>query len=117
MSKQRLDKLEAVLAVHGSRIEAVAPLFAALLSIPFGERYPPLAPSPTQQRRRSRGGSAGGRNSAGTGWRNGPGGTAVCACSHAVPCRPWAFFTDSLCVARGRHRRAGERRGGWGRAG
>jgi hypothetical protein len=36
MSKQRLDKLEAVLAVRGSRIEAVAPLFAALLSIPFG---------------------------------------------------------------------------------
>ena len=36
MSKQRLYKLEAVLAVHGSRIEAVAPLFAALLSIPFG---------------------------------------------------------------------------------
>ena len=52
-SEQRLDKLEAVLAVDGSRIEAVAPLFAALLSIPFGERYPPLALSPTQQRRRT----------------------------------------------------------------
>src|SRR5262249_44679055 len=51
-SEQRLDKLEAALAVHGSRIEAVTPLFAALLSIPFGERYPPLVPSPTQQRRR-----------------------------------------------------------------
>src|SRR5262249_58371983 len=49
----RLDKLEAVLAGHGSRVEAEAPLFAALLSIPFGERYPPLAPSPTQQRRRT----------------------------------------------------------------
>src|SRR5207244_5226409 len=35
------------------RIEAVAPLFAALLSIPFGERYAPLALSPTQQRRRT----------------------------------------------------------------
>src|SRR5215471_6825692 len=52
-SEQRLDKLEAVLAVHGSRVEAEAPLFAALLSIPFAERYPPLAPSPTQQRRRT----------------------------------------------------------------
>src|SRR5499433_3373488 len=52
-SEQRLDKLEAVLAVQGSRIEAEAPLFAALLSIPFAERYPPLAPSPTQQRRRT----------------------------------------------------------------
>src|SRR5262249_23696376 len=29
------------------------PLFAALLSIPFGRRYPPLALSPTQQRRRT----------------------------------------------------------------
>jgi class 3 adenylate cyclase/tetratricopeptide (TPR) repeat protein len=52
-SEQRLDKLEAVLAMGASRIEGVAPLFAALLSIPFGERYPPLALSPTQQRRRT----------------------------------------------------------------
>src|SRR5436190_15276110 len=51
--EQRLDKLEAVLAMGASRIEGVAPLFAALLSIPFGERYPPLALSPTQQRRRT----------------------------------------------------------------
>src|SRR4029453_18124646 len=36
-----------------SRIAGVAPLFAALLSIPFGQRYPPLALSPTQQRRRT----------------------------------------------------------------
>jgi class 3 adenylate cyclase/tetratricopeptide (TPR) repeat protein len=52
-SEQRLDKLEAVLAMDASRVEAVAPLFAALLSIPLGERYPPLALSPTQQRRRT----------------------------------------------------------------
>src|SRR5499427_2610942 len=52
-SDQRLDKLEALLAMSASRIEGVAPLFAALLSIPFGERYPPLALSPTQQRRRT----------------------------------------------------------------
>ena len=52
-SEQRLDKLEAVLAMGASRIEGVAPLFAALLSIPFGERYPPLAFSPTQQRRQT----------------------------------------------------------------
>jgi predicted ATPase len=37
----------------GSRVQAVAPLFAALLSIPFGARYPPLALSPTRQRRRT----------------------------------------------------------------
>src|SRR5262249_2321051 len=51
--EQRLDKLEAVLAVGASQVQTVAPLFAALLSIPFGERYPPLALSPTQQRRRT----------------------------------------------------------------
>jgi class 3 adenylate cyclase/tetratricopeptide (TPR) repeat protein/ABC-type transport system involved in cytochrome c biogenesis ATPase subunit len=51
--EQRLEKLEAVLAKGGSPIEAVAPLFAALLSIPFGDRYPPLALSPAQQRRRT----------------------------------------------------------------
>ena len=52
-SAQRLDKLEAILAVEALRVQAVAPLFAALLSIPFGERYPPLALSSTQQRRRT----------------------------------------------------------------
>jgi class 3 adenylate cyclase/tetratricopeptide (TPR) repeat protein len=52
-SEQRLDKLEALLAMSASRIENVAPLFAALLSIPFGERYQPLTLSPTQQRRRT----------------------------------------------------------------
>jgi class 3 adenylate cyclase/predicted ATPase/ABC-type transport system involved in cytochrome c biogenesis ATPase subunit len=52
-SAQRLDKLEAILAVGVSQLQAVAPLFAALLAIPFGERYPPLALSSTQQRRRT----------------------------------------------------------------
>src|SRR5262245_35412975 len=52
-SEQRLDKLEALLARGASQVQAVAPLFAALLSIPFGERYPPLALSATQQRRRT----------------------------------------------------------------
>src|SRR5262249_14910302 len=52
-SDQRLDKLEAVLAMGASRVEGVAPLFASLLSIPFCERYAPLALSPAQQRRRT----------------------------------------------------------------
>jgi class 3 adenylate cyclase/tetratricopeptide (TPR) repeat protein len=52
-SGQKLDKREAVLAMGTSRVQAVAPLFAALLSIPFDERYPPLALSPTQQRRQT----------------------------------------------------------------
>jgi predicted ATPase len=52
-SDQRLDKLEALLAIGASRVKDVVPLFAALLSIPFGERYPPLTLSATQQRRRT----------------------------------------------------------------
>jgi predicted ATPase len=52
-SEQRLDKLEAILATGGSRVQAVVPLFAALLSIPVGARYRALRLSPTQQRRRT----------------------------------------------------------------
>src|SRR6478752_4263358 len=51
--EQRLDKLEAFLAMSTSRVQAVAPLFAALLSIPAGERYPPQSLSPIQQRRQT----------------------------------------------------------------
>src|SRR5215475_4438050 len=49
----KLDKLEALLAMDASRVQAAATLFAALLSIPFGERYAPLALTSTQQRRRT----------------------------------------------------------------
>jgi class 3 adenylate cyclase/ABC-type transport system involved in cytochrome c biogenesis ATPase subunit len=52
-SEQRLDKLEAILVTGLSRVQATAPLFAALLSIPVGARYRPLALSPGQQRRRT----------------------------------------------------------------
>src|SRR5215468_7688183 len=52
-SEQRLEKLEVILAMGGSQLQTVAPLFGALLSIPFGERYPPLALNPAQQRRRT----------------------------------------------------------------
>src|SRR6266566_5232725 len=52
-SEQRLEKLEALLAVASPRAQDTAPLFAALLSIPFGDRYPTLATNPTQQRRRT----------------------------------------------------------------
>jgi predicted ATPase len=45
----QLEKLEAILAP--ARIAETAPLFASLLSIPTGDRYPPLALSPAQQRR------------------------------------------------------------------
>jgi predicted ATPase/class 3 adenylate cyclase len=51
--EQRLDKLEAIVAKGLSRVQEGAALFAAMLSLPFGERYPPLALSPMQQRRRT----------------------------------------------------------------
>ena len=50
---QKLDKLEAMLARGTQQIATATPLIAALLSIPTGERYPPLALSPVQQRRQT----------------------------------------------------------------
>jgi class 3 adenylate cyclase/predicted ATPase len=52
-SEERLDKLEAILTMGAAQIKSVAPLFAALLSIPFGGRYPALKLSPRQQRRKT----------------------------------------------------------------
>ena len=46
-SETRLDKLEALLARASPRVRDIAPFFAALLSIPFGDRYPPLTPTLT----------------------------------------------------------------------
>jgi predicted ATPase/class 3 adenylate cyclase len=51
--EQRLDKLEALLAKGAPGGRETAPLFAALLSIPFSERFPRLALNPAQQRRRT----------------------------------------------------------------
>src|SRR5499426_2040552 len=48
-AETQLGKLDALLAP--SSIAETAPLFASLLSIPTGERYPPLALSAAQQRR------------------------------------------------------------------
>jgi len=52
-SEKRLDKLEALLAIAVPRVQATAPLFAALLSIPFGDRYLQLSPNPARLRRRT----------------------------------------------------------------
>jgi predicted ATPase len=48
-AETQIEKLEAILAP--ARIAETAPLFASLLSIPTGDRYPPLALSAAQQRR------------------------------------------------------------------
>jgi predicted ATPase/class 3 adenylate cyclase len=46
----KLDKLEAVLSQAGNASLADAPLYAALLSIPSGSRYPPLDLAPQRQK-------------------------------------------------------------------
>jgi class 3 adenylate cyclase/tetratricopeptide (TPR) repeat protein len=50
---QKLDKLEAMLALGASQSAKAAPLIATLLSIDAGERYPPLGLSPVQLRRQT----------------------------------------------------------------
>jgi hypothetical protein len=50
---QRLDKLEALLAQATNDLGEAAPLLAALLSIPAGERYPPLNLTPQKQKEKT----------------------------------------------------------------
>jgi predicted ATPase/class 3 adenylate cyclase len=47
---RKLDKLEALLAQGTTQVAEVAPLLAALLSLPTGERYPPLSLSPERRK-------------------------------------------------------------------
>jgi predicted ATPase len=48
-----LDKLEQGLRPYRFSLEEVVPLFAALLSVPLLERYPPLTLTPQQQKQRT----------------------------------------------------------------
>jgi class 3 adenylate cyclase/predicted ATPase len=48
-AEQRLDKLEALLGQSNGDIVEAMPLFAALLSVPIGDRYPVLDATPQQQ--------------------------------------------------------------------
>jgi class 3 adenylate cyclase/predicted ATPase len=50
---EKLRKLEGALAQHPWPLLQVAPLFAALLSIPLPEQYPPLMLTPQQQRQQT----------------------------------------------------------------
>jgi class 3 adenylate cyclase/predicted ATPase len=52
-SGRQLDKLEALLALGTTDVGGVAPLFAHLLSIPIGERYPRLLLSPQRSKERT----------------------------------------------------------------
>jgi class 3 adenylate cyclase/predicted ATPase len=51
--ERKLEKLEALLAQTSVDIHAVAPLFAALLSMPTADRYPPLDITPQRQKERT----------------------------------------------------------------
>ena len=49
-SKTRLEKLESLISQATREIEVIAPLFASLLSISVGGRYPPLETTPERQK-------------------------------------------------------------------
>ena len=49
----RLDKLETVLTQAGGDLAEATPLLAALLSLPVGERYPPLTWTPQKQKEKT----------------------------------------------------------------
>jgi predicted ATPase len=51
--EQRLDKLEAMLAQGTNDLSGAAPLLAVLLSIPAGDRYPPLNLTPQKQKEKT----------------------------------------------------------------
>jgi class 3 adenylate cyclase/predicted ATPase len=50
---QRLDKLETVLAQATDDLGEAAPMLAALLSLPIGERFPPLRLTPQKQKEKT----------------------------------------------------------------
>jgi len=52
-TEQRLDKLEAVLAQATNDVSEAVPLLAALMSIPTGDRYPPLDLSPQMRKEKT----------------------------------------------------------------
>jgi predicted ATPase/class 3 adenylate cyclase len=52
-AEQRLDKLEVVLAQATNDVGEVAPLLAELLSIPTGDRYPPLDLNPQRRKQKT----------------------------------------------------------------
>ena len=51
--QRQLDKVEAMIALATPRVSEVAPLLAALLSLPSGDRYPPLGLSAIERRQQT----------------------------------------------------------------
>ncbi len=50
---EKLDKLERALQEYHLPLQEVVPLFAALLSLPHPEGYPPLTLSPPKQKQKT----------------------------------------------------------------
>ena len=50
--EQKLGELERGLGLAGLKLADAVPFLAPMLSVPFGEKYPPLTLSPEQQRQR-----------------------------------------------------------------
>src|SRR6202007_1874376 len=53
--QQRLDKLEALLAEANADLSEAVPLIADLLSVPIGNRYPPLSLTPQKRKEKTLG--------------------------------------------------------------
>ena len=53
--RQRLDKLEALLAEANADLSEAVPLIADLLSVPIGNRYPPLSLTPQKRKEKTLG--------------------------------------------------------------
>src|SRR4029077_15876922 len=53
MAETRLDKLVAVLALANKDLSEAVPLFADLLSIPTGDRHPPLNLTPQKRKQKT----------------------------------------------------------------
>ena len=51
--EQKLDKLDAVVARNGAVVGEVAPLFAAILSLPTGDRYSPIDVTAARQKEKT----------------------------------------------------------------
>ena len=52
-TEQRLDKLEALLAEADADLSEAVPLIADLLSVPIGNRYPPLNLTPQKRKEKT----------------------------------------------------------------
>ena len=102
-AEQRLDKLEAVLAQGTNDLSEVVPLLADLLSIPTGDRYPPLNLTPQKRKEKTLHGAD---------WRR----------SRGLPARQPVLMVfedvhwsdpDHARVARPPHRSGAQRCGSW----